>query len=68
MFHQHPSGHQQQFKCEKKDGTVRYCLDFREVNKVTKKEAFQLPNMEVYLDTPEKKTFMSALDMAQGYY
>lgn len=39
----------------KKDGTVRYCIDFRGVNKVTKKDAFPLPNMEECLDILEKK-------------
>ncbi|XP_062602775.1 uncharacterized protein LOC134264500 [Saccostrea cucullata] len=52
----------------KKDGTVRYCIDFRGVNKITKKDAFPLPNMEECLDTLGKNNFMSTLDMAQGYY
>ena len=52
----------------KKDGTVRYCIDIRGVNKVTKKYAFPLPNMEECLDTLGKNTFMSTLDMAQEYY
>lgn len=56
------------FLVRKKDGTVRYCIDFRGVNKVTKKDALPLPNMEECLDTLGKNNFMSTLDMAQGYY
>lgn len=52
----------------KKDGTVRYCIDFRGVNTVTRKDSFPLPNMDECLDALGKNTYMSTLDMAQGYY
>ena len=52
----------------KKDGTLRYCIDFRALNKVTRKDAFPLPNIENCLDTLRGSTFMSTLDMAAGYY
>lgn len=29
----------------KKDGSLRYCIDFRALNKITTKDAFPLPNM-----------------------
>ena len=45
-----------------------YYIEFRGVSKVKKKDAFPLPNMEECLDTLWKNTFMSTLDMAQGYY
>ena len=52
----------------KKDGTVRYCVDFRKVNSLTKKDAFPLPNIEECMDTLSGNVFLSTLDMAQGYY
>lgn len=52
----------------KKDGTIRYCIDFRGVNKGTKNDAFPIPNMEECLDILGKNNFMSTLDMAQGCY
>ena len=52
----------------KKDGTVRYCVDFRKVSSLTKKDAFPLPNIEECMDTLSGNVFLSTLDMAQGYY
>lgn len=53
---------------QKKDGTVRYCIDFRGVNTVMRKDSCPLPNMEECLDALGKNTYMSTPDMAQGYY
>ncbi len=51
----------------KKDGGVWWCIDFRAVNAVTKKDAFPLPLIEECLDTLQGIQFMSALDMQSGY-
>ena len=47
----------------KKDGTLRYCIDYRALNKVTVKDAFPLPNIESCLDTLGGNLFMSMLDI-----
>jgi hypothetical protein len=52
----------------KKDGSLRYCIDYRALNKVTVKDAFPLPNIESSLDTLSDNMFMTTLDMATGYY
>lgn len=52
----------------KKDGIVRYCIDFRGVNKVIKKDVFLFLNMEECLDIFGKNNFMRMFDMVQGYY
>lgn len=46
-----------------KDGIVRYCIDFRGVNKVIKKDVFLFLNMEECLDIFGKNNFMSMFDM-----
>ena len=52
----------------KKDGSLRYCIDYRAVNKLTVKDAFPLPNIESCLDTLGENLYMSTLDMAASYW
>jgi hypothetical protein len=52
----------------KKDGSVRWCIDFRALNAVTVKDAYPLPNINECLDTLADSQFFSSLDMASGYW
>ena len=52
----------------KKDGSVRWCLDYRALNKVTVKDAFPLPKIEECLDSLAGTRFYSTLDMNSGYW
>ena len=52
----------------KKDGSLRYTVDFRDLNKNTVKQATPLPLIEECLDTLEGNTFMSGLDLTSGYF
>ena len=52
----------------KKDGSLRYCIDYRALNKVTRKDGFPMPNIESCIDTLGGNMYMSTLDMAAGYY
>ena len=48
----------------KKCGSVRYCIDYRDLNKKTKKDAFPLPKIEECLDTLQGSQLYSTLDLA----
>ncbi len=52
----------------KKDGSVRYCLDYRKLNSKTVKDVFPLPLVEECLDMLSGSEFYSTVDMAAGYW
>ena len=52
----------------KKDGTPRICLDFRQINAITKKDAKSIPQIDELFDQLHGKTIFSSLDMMQGYH
>ena len=53
---------------KKKDGSYRYCVDYRSLNALTKKDSFPLPLIEECLDALADTAFFSTLDMASGYW
>ena len=52
----------------KKDGTVRYCIDYRCLNSKTKKDLFPLPSISQCMDQLSGNQYFSTLDMASGYW
>ena len=52
----------------KKDGSWRYCIDFRAVNNVCAKDAYPLPLIEECLDSLAGKKWFCTLDMNSGYW
>ena len=52
----------------KKDGSLRFCIDYRHLNDVTKSDVFPLPRMDDLLDQLGKSKFFSTLDLASGYW
>src|SRR5690606_12483973 len=51
----------------KKDGSIRFCIDFRKINAVTKKDVYPLPRIDDALDTLYGCSFFSSLDLKSGY-
>ena len=56
------------FITPKKDGTVRFLTDFREVNKRIVRKPFPLPKISTVLQELEGFTYVTTLDLNMGYY
>lgn len=52
----------------KKDGGLRFCIDFRKLNQRTRKDAYALPRMEDALDSLGGARLFSCLDLKCGYW
>ena len=52
----------------KRDGSVRWCIDYRGLNQLTRKDVYPLPNIEECLDTVAGHTWFSKLDANSAYW
>ena len=50
----------------KKDGSTRFCVNYRKLNVITKRDSYPLPRVDDYLDQLGQAKFFSTLDMAAG--
>lgn len=53
---------------KKKDGTLRFCVDYRRLNSVTKKDVYPLPRIDDALDRLCDAKYFSSMDLKTGYW
>ena len=52
----------------KKDGTSRFCVDYRRLNGVSRKDIYPLPRVDDIFDTLGDTKYFSSLDLCSGYW
>ncbi|KAA3466329.1 DNA/RNA polymerases superfamily protein [Gossypium australe] len=53
---------------KKKDGSMKLCIDYRQLNKVTVKNKYPLPRIDNLFDQLKGATVFSKIDLRSGYY
>ena len=53
---------------EKKDGSFRFCVDYRRLSSATKKDVFPLPRIDDTLDFLSRSKYFTTLDLMSGYW
>ena len=53
---------------EKKDGTFRFCIDYRRVNAVSKKDAYPIPDIQDALDNLRGSRYFATIDLLSGFW
>ncbi len=53
---------------KKKDGTLRLCIDYRQLNKVTIKNRYPLPRIDDLFDQLKDAVVLSKIDLRLSYY
>ena len=52
----------------KKNSKLRFCVDYRKLNSVTRRDCYPLPRIDELLDMFGQAKYFTTLDLASGYW
>ena len=52
----------------KKDGSTRFCIDYRKLNSISRSDAYSLPSIQEIFDSMHGTTIFSTMDLTSGYW
>lgn len=53
---------------KKKDGTPRFCVDYRKINSITEKDVYPLPRIDEIIEQLSQSSWYTKLDLKNGYF
>ncbi|CAI5773598.1 Hypothetical predicted protein [Podarcis lilfordi] len=53
---------------DKPEGSIRFCLDYRKLNHVTKADAYPMPHLDDLIEAIGQCHYITCLDLTKGYY
>lgn len=53
---------------KKPDGSLRFCIDYRGLNQVTRKDKYPLPHTQELIDKLSNAQYFSSFDLRSGYW
>lgn len=53
---------------QEKNGKLRFCVDYRRLNKVSERDAYPLPEINATLDKLRRAAYLSTIYLKNGYW